>query len=83
MALPIFVIIIYTYRLVYVGVALFIFLNVVARGVLALLETVGPPVFLEAWNDDSTDAVGTTSTMMLILGLIGLVVFFLIDFILK
>lgn len=70
-------------RLVYIGVGLFIFLNFVARGVLALLETVGPPVFLEAWNDDSTDAVGTTSTMMLILGLIGLVIFFLIDYVQK
>ena len=33
-------------KVIYLGIALFIGLNFVARGVLSVLETVGTPVFL-------------------------------------
>ncbi len=59
--------------------ALFIFLNAVARGVLALLETVGPPVFQSSWKDKDNDILADTSQMMFILGAIGLIVLLLID----
>jgi len=63
----------------YVGAGVFIGLNFVARGVLALLETTGALVFMAAWGDVDGDAVTDTSTMLLTLGAIGLIVFALID----
>jgi len=63
----------------YIGACVFIGLNFVARGVLALLETTGAPVFMDAWNDRDEDTVKDTSNMMLILGMAGLVVFAVID----
>jgi len=37
------------------------------------------PIFLDAWNGKEEEAVGDTSQMMLILGVLGLIVFALID----
>jgi ceroid-lipofuscinosis MFS transporter 7 len=64
----------------YIGVGVFIALNLVARGVLALLEVTAAPVFLDAWDGSESDPVGHTSTMMLILGVVGLIIFALIEF---
>jgi len=68
-------------RLLIVGATTFIAFNLIGRGVLALLETVGAPVFLDAWGEqvDDVDPVQDTASMMLGLGLAGLVVYFLID----
>jgi len=68
-------------RLLMVGIATFIAFNLIGRGVLALLETVGAPVFLDAWGEttDDVDPVQDTASMMLGLGVAGLVVYFLID----
>lgn len=43
-----------------------------------MLETVGTPVFLDAWNGDKQDRVQDSATMFLILGVVGVIVFFLI-----
>jgi len=67
----------------WIGALVFIALNFVARGVLALLETTGAPVFMDAWSDDDGDSVKDTSNMMLLLGLGGLVIFALIDWLEK
>eukprot|EP01119_Soliformovum_irregulare_P009050 TRINITY_DN2216_c0_g1_i1.p1 TRINITY_DN2216_c0_g1~~TRINITY_DN2216_c0_g1_i1.p1 ORF type:complete len:461 (-),score=79.68 TRINITY_DN2216_c0_g1_i1:31-1413(-) len=65
-------------EIITLGIWVFIFLNFVARGTLAVLETTGAPVFASAWGK-TNDIVMDTSIMMLILGLIGLIVFFVID----
>ncbi len=55
-------------RRLWVGAALFIFLNLVTRGVLALLETVGAPIFVQVWHSTKDNAVQDSSRMFLILG---------------
>jgi len=67
-------------RLYLWGVWLFIFLNFAARGVIALLETVGTPEYLDALDEPVADPVKHSSTFFLILGCFGLVMFFSVDF---
>jgi len=62
-----------------IGVILFISLNFVTRGILALLETVGAPIYVKIWDTDN-DAVDDSSQMFLTLGVFGLVVYVLLDY---
>lgn len=64
-------------KLMVVGAIVYIVLNFVARGVLSLLETLGTPIFLEVFDGtDTTDA----SHFYLILGVLGLSVYFGLGF---
>jgi hypothetical protein len=67
-------------NMLHIGAGVFIALNFVARGVLALLETTGAPIFGEIWEDVDGDIVQDTSNMMLFLGLGGLIIFLLIEY---
>ncbi|PRP89052.1 Major Facilitator Superfamily (MFS) [Planoprotostelium fungivorum] len=71
-------------RLFYWGLALFIGLNLVGRGVLSVLETTVSRTFediLEDVSDPGQEPNFTrdTSIMLFALGMIGLVIFFLLD----
>jgi len=66
-------------RLFYVGLWLFISLNFVSRGILSVVETVGSPLFLDAWNDQDKDPVKDSAQMLLGLGALGLLIFLLVD----
>jgi len=66
---------------IWTGIFLFITLNLVTRGVLALLETVGAPIFVDVWDSNKEDAVKDSSQMFLILGVIGLGMYFCVDYI--
>lgn len=55
-------------RRLWIGAILFISLNLVTRGVLALLETVGAPIFVKVWHSTKENAVQDSSRMFLILG---------------
>jgi len=70
-------------RIFYIGLALFISLNFIARGILSSLETLSSPLFLDAWKDTDNDEVQDTALMLLCLGVIGLFMFFLVDYIAK
>lgn len=64
-------------KMMVVGAIVYIVLNFVARGVLSLLETLGTPIFLEVFDGtDTTDA----SHFYLILGVVGLSVYFGLGF---
>jgi len=65
------------------GIGLFIILNLVTRGVLALLETVGAPIFVDVWDSDKQDAVKDSSQMFLSLGVGGLLMYFIVDYLRK
>lgn len=62
----------------YIGVLTFIFLNFVARGLIALFETLATPLFFEVWRDKDGDATTDASFMYFVLGLFGFFVYFVI-----
>eukprot|EP01117_Protostelium_nocturnum_P012980 TRINITY_DN4807_c0_g1_i1.p1 TRINITY_DN4807_c0_g1~~TRINITY_DN4807_c0_g1_i1.p1 ORF type:complete len:489 (+),score=148.14 TRINITY_DN4807_c0_g1_i1:155-1621(+) len=71
-------------RLFYYGLGLFILLNMVGRGVLSVLETTVSPTFKDILMDMSDpdsepDYTKLTAIMLFVLGVIGLVIFFLLD----
>jgi len=65
-----------------IGVALFIFENFVARGVLSIIEVLGPIRFIQDWPND-TDVIADEGYFFAILGVLGLIVYFGVDFIPK
>jgi len=71
-------------KLFYFGLSLFIGLNLVGRGVLSVLETTVARTFQDILEDVSDpgvepDLTKDTSIMLFALGMIGLVIFFLLD----
>lgn len=73
-----------------VGIWLFILLNLVTRGITALLEAVAAPIFIAVWKGNPASSVQDSSNMFLILGncnfcfihvlgLIGLVMYVYVD----
>ncbi|OQR93759.1 Major Facilitator Superfamily (MFS) [Achlya hypogyna] len=66
-------------RLVYAGVVLFIMLNVVARGVLSIYETINVPLFVQVTGDTSTDVIVAASNFQFNLGLLGLLAYLAIE----
>ena len=64
--------------LVRIGVAVFIFLNFNARGILSVFETVNIPLFLQVTGNDPTSktAVIEASSFQFYLGLLGLIAYF-------
>jgi len=71
-----------TRRRYLIGVTLFIFLNFVARGCIALMETIGAPLYLDVW-DIEVNEQRHTARMFLILGIVGIVVYFLVSYLVK
>jgi hypothetical protein len=63
----------------YTGVSLFLFLNFIVRGVLSVLETAGSSIYSDILDFEKEEAISGNSLVYLILGMIGLVVFLLID----
>lgn len=45
-------------KIIYIGIFGFIILNFVARGILAILETNGSPVFMSVWESSGEDTTG-------------------------
>jgi MFS family permease len=70
-------------KLMIVGAAVFIMLNFVARGILALVETFGTVIFLRVWNDQEGDGLSDTSLFYLYLGVLGMVVYLTVGYIQK
>jgi len=50
---------------------------------LALLETVGAPIFVDVWESDKQDMVRDSSQMFLALGVGGLFMYFMVDYLRK
>ncbi|KAL3667206.1 hypothetical protein V7S43_007441 [Phytophthora oleae] len=69
-------------RIVFIGAAVYMFLNFNARGMLSVFETVNIPLFLEATGKDPTtvSAVVEASNFQFYLGLFGLVTYFSIEY---
>ncbi|KAG3096168.1 hypothetical protein PI124_g7689 [Phytophthora idaei] len=69
-------------RIIYIGAAVYIFLNFNARGMLSVFETVNIPLFLQATGKDpsTVDAVVEASNFQFYLGLLGLVTYFSIEY---
>ncbi|GMF26871.1 unnamed protein product [Phytophthora lilii] len=69
-------------RIIYIGAAVYIFLNFNARGMLSVFETVNIPLFLEATGKDpsTVGAVVEASNFQFYLGLLGLVSYFSIEY---
>ncbi|KAL6071312.1 MFS domain-containing protein [Balamuthia mandrillaris] len=67
------------YWFTFVGITLFILFNFVGRGVIALLETEGTPLYLRSIGA-STENVSKAGMMFFYLGLGGMAVYFVIDF---
>ncbi|KDO31784.1 hypothetical protein SPRG_03704 [Saprolegnia parasitica CBS 223.65] len=65
--------------LVYTGVVLFIFLNIVARGVLSIYETINVPLFAQVTGEKNTTMIAAASAFQFHLGLLGLVAYFAIE----
>jgi MFS family permease len=68
-------------RILWIGSFLFIGLNVLVRGTIAVVETLGTPIFLHVYHP--SNEVEATSIMFSILGVIGLIFYFSIDYMLK
>ncbi|ETO64497.1 hypothetical protein F444_18032 [Phytophthora nicotianae P1976] len=69
-------------RIIYIGAAIYIFLNFNARGMLSVFETVNIPLFLQVTGKDpsTVDAVVEASNFQFYLGLLGLVTYFSIEY---
>ncbi|KDO31836.1 hypothetical protein SPRG_03756 [Saprolegnia parasitica CBS 223.65] len=65
--------------LVYAGVVLFIMLNVVARGVLSIYETINVPLFVQVTGDSHENVIVAASTFQFNLGLLGLLAYVAIE----
>ncbi|EQC35047.1 hypothetical protein SDRG_07287 [Saprolegnia diclina VS20] len=65
--------------LVYTGVVLFIFLNIVARGVLSIYETTNVPLFAQVTGEKNSTMIAAASAFQFNLGLLGLVAYFAIE----
>ncbi|OQS06377.1 Major Facilitator Superfamily (MFS), partial [Thraustotheca clavata] len=66
-------------RLVYTGVGVFILLNVVARGVLSIYETINIPLFIEVTGDRNDMVIEAASSFQFDLGLVGLLAYLAIE----
>ncbi|OQR87157.1 Major Facilitator Superfamily (MFS), partial [Achlya hypogyna] len=62
-------------RLVYAGLGVFIMLNVVARGVLSIYETINVPLFVQVTGDGNSTIVAEASSFQFTLGLLGLLAY--------
>jgi len=68
-------------RFVIIGAAVFVLLNFVARGVIALLETLATPLFIRIWdplNLDNPNAIDNAGKFYLVLGIGGLFSYLLV-----
>ncbi|OQR87159.1 Major Facilitator Superfamily (MFS) [Achlya hypogyna] len=66
-------------RLVYWGVFVFMTLNVVARGILSIFETVNVPLFIDVTGHTNATAVAAASTFQFNMGLLGLFAYLAIE----
>ncbi|CAK4577885.1 unnamed protein product [Aphanomyces euteiches] len=67
-------------RLVYFGVAVFMFLNVIGRGVLSVYETINVPLYLQVTGLSNSTAAESAATFQFQLGLLGLLSYLAIEF---
>ncbi|KAF0709320.1 hypothetical protein As57867_005971, partial [Aphanomyces stellatus] len=66
-------------RLVYLGVAVFMLLNVVGRGILSVFETINVPLYLQVTSAATATAAEQAATFQFNMGLLGLIAYVAIE----
>ncbi|ETV96649.1 hypothetical protein H310_10335 [Aphanomyces invadans] len=66
-------------NLVYIGVGVFIVLNIIGRGILSIFETINVPLYLDVTGYSNANAVTSAASFQFNMGLLGLLSYLSIE----
>ncbi|RHY98608.1 hypothetical protein DYB37_010360 [Aphanomyces astaci] len=66
-------------NLVYIGVGVFMVLNIIGRGILSIFETINVPLYLDVTGYSNANAVASAASFQFNMGLLGLLSYLAIE----